>query len=212
MAANWKKFNMAGKSVTPVRVPRLDRTFKSILRTFTWWMGAGLALAACTVKKAPLQPHVTTLASGEERAIYQALLTDSTVYGATLIVLVDSTESFDLSMHLVHLKSNMPSLLDETAQNFMAVNRESISLKGLSIDGLTCVLVRREESYAWERNWPEAGGAVSLSRVGFDRSGTQALVYYSVFWAPLAAVGSVALLEAKDGTWHIRSNVLVWIS
>jgi hypothetical protein len=170
-----------------------------------------LIVFGCSEKKTPfgLNPSHGT---EEEYSVYRALIADTIFYRAATIVLIDSTQSWDFSNAEAPWKGKMPRLSDETLQNYLSANRSRIPLKCISCPGKTCVLISNEKMAVWERLVPDAGGAITVSRVGFNRSGTQALVYWSVYWAPLAAYGSVILLEKEGGRWMVRQDLMIWIS
>jgi len=169
-----------------------------------------LIAAGCGKKKTPLEPD-SFFGSDEEYEVYRTLLADTNHYGAGTIVLVDSTQAWDFSDTETPWDGRMPELSDETLQDFLSVNRTRVSLKRIEFPGKTCVLISSEQMTAWKRTSPDAEGTVTVSRVGFNRSSTQALVYWSVFRAPDSAQGSVALLEKENGRWMVRQNLMIWI-
>ena len=148
----------------------------------------------------------------EEYAVYRTLFADTNFFRAGTVVLLDSTQAWDFSNAEAPWKGRIPLLSDETLQQYLSVNRTRAPLKAISCPGKTCVLISSEKMAVWERLYPDAGGAVTVSRVGFNRAGTQALVYWSVYWAPLAAHGSVILLEKEGGRWTVRQDLMIWIS
>jgi hypothetical protein len=170
-----------------------------------------LVATGCGRKRAPLEPN-SIYGSEEEYAVYRTLIADTNFYRADTIALVDSTQAWDFLDKDAPWKGRMPRLSDETLQHYLSVNRTRVPLKNIECPGKTCVLISSEKMVFWERLFPDAEGAVTVSRVGFNRSGTQALVYWSIYWAPLAAYGSVILLEKESGFWTVRQNLAIWIS
>jgi hypothetical protein len=170
-----------------------------------------LVISGCSEKKTPFGLN-SSLGTEEEYSVYRALIADTIFNRAATIVLLDSTQSWDFSNGEAPWKGEMPRLSEETLQNYLSVNRTRIPLKSISCPGKTCVLISSEKMAVWERLYPDAGGAVTVSRVGFNRACTQALVYWSVYWAPLAAYGSIILLEKVGGRWTVSQDLMIWIS
>jgi len=53
---------------------------------------------------------------------------------------------------------------------------------------------------------------MSLSRIGFNSSKTQALVYVANVCGGLCGTGEFYLLGKVDGKWKIQNELIVWIS
>jgi len=58
------------------------------------------------------------------------------------------------------------------------------------------------------RSW----GVITLSRVGFDYTGTHAVVYAQLTYCGLCGEGTYLYLSKQAGTWHIVSRAGTWIS
>jgi hypothetical protein len=69
---------------------------------------------------------------------------------------------------------------------------------------------------AFYKQYPDSGGYVEVSAVGFDRSKTQAMVYVSHYCGGLCGGGSYHLLEKSGGTWREADvpgiSACMWIS
>jgi hypothetical protein len=151
-------------------------------------------LFGCAAERSPFEPFIPD-GTGEEYRIYRTLVADTGFNRAQTVVFNDSTQALDFSNGDAPWKGRMPGLSDETLENFQLVNRTRVPLKNISCPGKSCILISGDDMAGWNRMYPEAGGVVTVSRVGFDRAGSQAFVYWSVFWAPLASSVSVVLLD-----------------
>lgn len=60
--------------------------------------------------------------------------------------------------------------------------------------------------------YPKSGGYNSFSRVGFDKKGRQALVYFVNSCGSLCGTGTFVLLEKGENDWVVRSTARIWIS
>jgi hypothetical protein len=58
------------------------------------------------------------------------------------------------------------------------------------------------------RSW----GVITLSRVGFDRTGTHAVVYAQLTYCGLCGHGAYLYLSKGSGSWHIVNRAGTWIS
>jgi hypothetical protein len=71
-----------------------------------------------------------------------------------------------------------------------------------SIDGWT----------AYYRRYPSSPGFIRLSRVGFNRQMTEAVVYLERACGSLCADGSFKLLEKEGDRWYIRNSIQFYAS
>lgn len=62
------------------------------------------------------------------------------------------------------------------------------------------------------KTYPDSGGYVSLSRVGFNKARTQALVYIEHDCNTLCATGHYVLLAKRDDCWTVVQRAMAWIS
>jgi len=62
------------------------------------------------------------------------------------------------------------------------------------------------------KRFPGASGIVTWSRVGFNSDGTQALFYESYRCGDLCGTGRYMVMEEKNGSWMIGSDIVVWVS
>jgi hypothetical protein len=60
--------------------------------------------------------------------------------------------------------------------------------------------------------YPDSGGYVTFSRVGFNGGGTQALVYVARRCGGLCGRGGYVFLEKKGGVWQTQRTLHPWIS
>ena len=67
----------------------------------------------------------------------------------------------------------------------------------------------------WEKfydKFPNSQGIMSLSRVGFNQDGTEALVYVEDWCGWLCGEGNYVLLSKENGQWVIRKKMGVFVS
>ncbi len=71
-------------------------------------------------------------------------------------------------------------------------------------------------SGSWDKNfgakYPNAGGLITFSRIGFNRDFTQALAYFGQTSGPLTGSGHLVILAKKDSIWKVQKTYVVWIA
>jgi len=72
---------------------------------------------------------------------------------------------------------------------------------------LEYVLIPKEES-----DLSNLVGSIALSRVGFDSSGKQALVYIQDYCGPLCGSGRYILLVKNGQRWIVKEKFTSWVS
>ena len=146
---------------------------------------------------------------GDDYEIYSLVLKEDFDSSSILIVLRDSTvttiRSAD-SAQAAYLRNNLPGLLDETIAHFSSANENPAKLD----------YIRGPYHLVLSRDYVDssAGPAVQvgMSRVGYDKFGTQAIVEIGELFAPLAGSGSLFFLVRENGEWKIKGRVMTWIS
>lgn len=183
-------------------------------------------LAACTGNATPIPTPSEAELAAEEQAIYAALLQQ--MYGAPMYVLMDTTSASvtgvdEVASTLEYVSQNSTGLLQETADSFQSRNTAEIPLSAdldlgaeyilMSIDGRSQIFA--ENQSGWEvfyARYPDAPGITSLSRVGFNNTLDQALVYVGTQSNWLVGAGYFLLLTKVNGVWAIDQQVMTWIS
>jgi hypothetical protein len=174
-----------------------------------------IGLAGCDRDDSPLHP---TRGAGMESdfAVYRAILSDTTTFiPCPVVVMVDSTALGPGSMTEEDwdwFRKRVPGVSEETWRSFQRRNVDRVSIRDFQCPGRSIVFLDARSSWEWERTVPGSCGVVTVSLAGFNRDGTEALVYWSVYWAPLAAYGSLIWLNKKEGEWVIGRDVMIWIS
>lgn len=170
---------------------------------------------ACQKSTSPLKMDLKTL-NEEENLVYETIFTDSTFYSALRVVLKDSTEWFGLGLEDTVTQQRFlamfPGLSKETLSAWVSANQVQYPLKNFFKISKPYVLIPRSGILHWRDQYPDGNSVIGISRVGFNTESTQALVYVSEFWAPLAATGNVFYLIKDRDKWKIQTRQVVWIS
>jgi hypothetical protein len=187
-----------------------------------------LCAAACTAK--PASTSLPTPSTGqietEQQAVYAFLL--SNLYQHREYVIMDTTATGvtgveNTTQTLDYVLQNMHSVDSGTVVSFRSRNGAAYPISpDMNIGGPYTLLSQAgrqkifgENQSGWEifyERYPQAPGITTLSRVGFNNSLDQALVYIGTQSNWLAGSGYYILLKKVDGAWNIDQRVMTWIS
>lgn len=117
----------------------------------------------------------------------------------------------------------LPELLEETFDDFVRKNKEVQKLKDNFKIELKRTLIKKDEienifkdrENGWEKfykSFPDSGGYIGLSRVGFDKEKKQAIVYIEHYCHDLCATGHFLLLKKGKEGWEVVTGYMPWIS
>lgn len=89
----------------------------------------------------------------------------------------------------------------------------------LSVNDHDSIFDRRDNFDGFQKNWvnfyekfPDSGGYISLSNVGFNKAEDQALVYFVHWCGGLCGTGAYILLKKVERSWSVDEAGLTWIS
>lgn len=184
------------------------------------------------------QPRASTQAevSAEEYSVYSAVIgemfaggkvTFDTEAKVKLLVIKEHTvnESVRAGMenHLKYLTQQFPSISQQTIDDYAGKNREAYQLRDSFELKLNHTLVKKCEiegmfksrMTGWEefyKRFPDSGGLVGVSRVGFNPKMNQALMYVEHGCGGLCGTGHYVLLNKVEGRWKVAKLLQAWIS
>ena len=161
----------------------------------------------------------------EEQAVYSTFFHNTS---ETIVILRDtqtgflSSSSEELEERMHYIASGLPAASEETLADFFERNRRQPGQLSPDMQlGVAYVLLSTDEFSAvmnqpngWDAFYEKysPSGYVQLSRVGFNKTLDQAIVYFSSVPGPMMGSGNYYLMEKKDGQWVIREQVLAWVS
>jgi hypothetical protein len=186
-----------------------------------------------SASRAP-RPAARTDATEEEFAVYAAAIEKLFAGGevtfdghskVTLLVIKYNTVADRFSPNILdnreYVKQELPSLSEVTVNDYREKNREPSQLKDSFNLKIKHVLVSQEEieqafkDGGWKgfyRKYPESGGYIGFSRVGFNPGMTQALVYFEHSCDLLCGSGLYVLLSKDSEGWKVINISRSWIS
>jgi hypothetical protein len=157
----------------------------------------------------------------EEDAVYSFFVGSNL---GTIVILQDAStniSSDDPQQSIDYIKSGLPSVSKETLNNYLERNRQPSQLSPDMQIGVDYVLLSADElstimnqPNGWDAFYAKYshGGYTQFSRVGFNKTLDQAVVYVGSMAGPLMGSGFYYLMEKKDGQWVIKEQVMAWIS
>ncbi|HEY0763366.1 MAG TPA: hypothetical protein VGD61_13435 [Pyrinomonadaceae bacterium] len=174
-------------------------------------------------------------ASAEEYAVYSAVIAEmfagdrvtfDTQAKIKLLVIKDLTDTDVLTdyreQNEVYFGRMFPTLAAGVVKDYKARNKQPVRLKDsfdLNIKHLVVKKEKIEKIFAGRGWWqefykiyPDSGGLIVLSRVGFSRAMNQALVYIQHGCGGLCGTGHYVLLEKSGDRWQVVKRNMVWIS
>jgi hypothetical protein len=157
----------------------------------------------------------------EEQSVYSFFVSGN----GTALILQDTSTSIsgdDPQKTVDFIKSGLKSVSKETLDNYLERNAAPSRLSLNMNLGMDYILLSEDElaSITSQPNWgevlsnkyPGSHGYTMFSRVGFNNSLDQAVIYVGNMAGPLMGSGYYYLMEKKNGEWVIKEQIMVWIS
>jgi hypothetical protein len=157
----------------------------------------------------------------EEQAVYAFFVNEE---GTTLILQNTSTGIADEYPRetINNLKNSLPGISKSTIDSYVERNTQPSQLSPTMDIGTDYILLSQDEltKISSQPNWnellvekyPGSNGYLIFSRVGFNRTLDQAVLYVGQVAGPLMGSGSYYLLEKRNDEWEIKKEIGVWIS
>ena len=158
----------------------------------------------------------------EEQTIYSLFLHDA---GGAALILQDTSSEISTEkpqQSIDYIQSGLKSISSETLNNYLSRNAQPSQLSPDMNLGMDYVLLSADElaEIFSQPNWnqflaekyPGSYGLYTFSRVGFNNSLDQAVIYVGNVAAPMMGAGFYYLMEKKNGKWLIKEQVNVWMS
>jgi hypothetical protein len=183
-------------------------------------------VAACSGTPTPVSTPSSAQIDMEEQAVYTALL--RSLYTASNYALMDTTATgmsgvADTGTSLDRMFLDMHNLERSTAGSFSTRNATTTPVSpDMQIGGEYALVSQEEMSQIFSQNrdgwvlfyerYPDTPGITTISRVGFNETLDQALVYIGTMSHWLAGAGYFVLLDKVNGAWIVDQQVMTWIS
>jgi hypothetical protein len=155
--------------------------------------------------------------AAEEYAVYAAALREAV--GGVSFVVLDTTglsvRPADLDKALNFPVEHLKLVTADLIADFKSKNRKPSAIAGHFPDGLRVTVIGEKERAGafggrsiegWESfnaKYPGGGGFTVLSRVGFNKAKTAAIVYVGNTRGPESGTWAYFLLVQKDGKWSV---------
>jgi hypothetical protein len=161
----------------------------------------------------------------EEQAVYASFFKDNS---ETIVILQDTSTQWlpsstdELQERMDYIASGLPGASRETLDNYFERNRRQPGQLSPDMQlGINYVLLSAEElstilnqPNGWEAFYEKysPSGYVQFSRVGFNGTLDQAIIYVGSVPGAMMGSGNYYLMEKMGGQWVIKEQVLAWVS
>jgi hypothetical protein len=158
----------------------------------------------------------------EEWAVYSFFLPTNGNVPLILERTSSDISSDDPKQSIDYIKSGLKGISNETVKSYLARNAQPSQLSadmdlGIKYKLLTADELKRISS---QPNWgelltqeyPGSHGYTVFSRVGFNHTLDQAVIYVGNVGGPMMGSGSFYLMEKQNGEWILKEEVMSWIS
>jgi hypothetical protein len=204
-------------------VKRMRRT---ALYLFTMIAAFSLGVIAHAIKTK--QPQFSAeMREAEEYAVYSALINSfHPKNDGKLLLIQNRTESFyphdGTGDETKYIKDHLPpDTSEETLNDYKSVDRQTKALDRRFVVNDTYLLVTEDRRHQWftslksiqefHQRYPNSTGIRLLSRVGFNKTLDEALVYSWGYCGGDCGGGGYYLLRKENGRWTIKQQ-RTWIS
>jgi hypothetical protein len=188
------------------------------------WMLLILLLCSCGpgLSRATVTPSPNIEA--EEYAVYSALIRQNPIgynLGASFVIREQTVSDLDMFERTMEYADRLPSQL---VDSYRSRNAASYTLDpNLDIEQGYSMLAQEEfeqiflhrKGSVWtpfQEAYPEAGGMIIFSRVGFDKKEEKALAEFGFRCGDLCGAGGLYLLVKEDGNWKVQEELMAWQS
>jgi len=183
-----------------------------------------LLVTACAQQATSIPTISPTEIAKEEQAVYASFFSNTS---GIIVILQDTSIQWlpsspeDVEQRMAYIAAGLPNASKETLANYLECNRQSSQLSPDMQIGSDYILLGADEFSAvmnqpngWDAFYEKysRSGYMQLSRVGFNQTLDQAIVYVASVPGPMMGAGNYYLMEKKNGQWAIKEQVLAWVS
>jgi hypothetical protein len=193
---------------------------------------AVLFSSGCGLNKEILQDEIptatnqaipTTTREEDEEAIYRYILNEYSPSDNLIVIKEYAEDSHFSDRTLDVLFIPDERVLQETMDDFIVQNKiPSPFAANMELGKEYVVLTKVEmdaiwngEQDGWEvfrKKHPDSYGIMNLSQIGFNKTRTQALVYYGEQVGQGMGSGSGCLFEKENGSWKLIDYLFMWMN
>ncbi len=192
------------------------RSFKKILLVLLL-----VNVMACNFLTPKSTPEAADIEK-EEQAVYSFFVHSGSGPAVLLQDTATDISKDDPQQTIDYVKGGLKSVSNDTLDDYLERNAEPSQLSPDMQLEVDYVLLTAEEHQSifkqpdgWDifyKKFPGSGGYTVFSRVGFNNSLDQALIYVGNMAGPLMGAGYYYLLEKENGEWILKEQIMVWIS
>ena len=166
----------------------------------------------------------------EEYAVYSALLDELFVKDDVKLLVIQKQTIYSANNYFIRstveepipdMKKLFPSVSENTFLDYRSKNQQSSTLSPKFVLPVKYVVTdefefKEDEDAAWSdsfyKKYPDARGIIRLSKVGFNKDGTEAFVFAEFICFSLCGGGNNILLKKNFGVWKVKEQFEGWKS
>jgi hypothetical protein len=176
---------------------------------------------------------VGSQSKSEEYNVYSAVLNNEycnnkiklfIIYEKTVDSINSSTGSEFVNLDSKFIKNGMPKIQDDILINFKNENKQKkVFEKQFNLCSNYYLLKESEyenifkndkNNDGWKKYrqmYPDSSGIINFSKIGFNNSKNQALVFFSTSFDYDGGIGSYYMLEKENNIWKINQKEMAFI-
>jgi hypothetical protein len=182
-----------------------------------------ISLFACSTLSLPSAPTPAPAdIEREEQVVYSFFLPTNGDIPLILERTSSDVSSNDPDQSIDYIKSGLKGISNETVDGYLARNAQPSQLsadmdlgmeyKLLSADDLKRISSQPNWGELLTQEYPGSHGYIVFSRVGFNHTLDQAVIYVGKVGGPMMGSGSFYLMEKQNGEWILKEELMSWIS
>lgn len=155
------------------------------------------------------KPILEIINEKESVLIYLAILESNALFrtGEQYVIEKNSTSEFlDLNEEIPFIKKTMPNVELNTLENFVSQNKQTGKLPDFSCHPSKCIFINKREQTS------TGFGNHHFSKIGFNSTQTQALVYTGIWCGYKCGKGYYYRLSKRNNVWIIDEIQTAWVS
>ena len=171
----------------------------------------------------PTLGAVASAPTSDEYTVYDTVI--NTNWGGRAQIVIEAATAYQPVIRpdiRGYVAGQLQGLQEQTIESFAAANQSTFPLANRFQISSSYVLLsktdkdkifNRELQASWQRfhtAYPGSQGLLTFSRVGFNSTMDQALVYFENGNGGMDAAGNMVLLEKEQGGWVVKRQLLLW--
>jgi hypothetical protein len=168
----------------------------------------------------------TDIIGDADYQIYSLILNEKFTQTGEFVVKQKTDKLKLITTAVEYLKTEIPTIDVSIFTNLADLNESLYTLDNKFVNlNKTITLITNEELISYintqdvnnfwiefNKKYPNSGGTIGFSRIGFNAENNQAIVQVENSYASLGGEGALFYLVKENNVWKINSVTLIWVS